>query len=352
MHPTIGLTMIVRNEARCIARCIQSAQSVVDSVTVCDTGSTDGTVEIARNLGAHVVHAVWQDDFSAARNVSLDHSQADWNLVLDADEWLDSGVTREQLQVSPGTTPFVGLITVRSAFAADGRSGQAEAWLPRLLPSGVRYHGRIHEQPAHQLKQRALDVLVHHDGYEPAQAAKKLERNEVLLHAELKRQPNSSYHHFQFAVHLASQDRWPEALHSFMRSVALGGMSQPFAHELAVNLIHAQCRCQQFRDAIDLVPQLQQRWPASSDIHFAIGNLYLDVALAHPADAVDCWLPAAQQAWLTCLEIGEHGQGDVHVMGRGSYLAAHNLAVVYEGLGRSSEAQHYRQIAATSPLSH
>ena len=58
---------------------------------VLDTGSSDDTVAIAERHGATVHRFAWCDDFAAARNAALDRSDADWNLILDADEWLDTG---------------------------------------------------------------------------------------------------------------------------------------------------------------------------------------------------------------------------------------------------------------------
>ena len=84
----INLVMIVRNEERSLERCLKSAEHLVDDIIIADTGSADRTKEIARNAGALVLEYEWNDDFSAARNFALDHSDGDWNLVLDADETL------------------------------------------------------------------------------------------------------------------------------------------------------------------------------------------------------------------------------------------------------------------------
>jgi glycosyltransferase involved in cell wall biosynthesis len=88
--PTISLCMIVKNEAENLPRCLASVESLVDEMIVLDTGSTDGTVELARSLGAQVEHFAWCDDFSQARNVALEYVTGDWVLVLDADEVLRS----------------------------------------------------------------------------------------------------------------------------------------------------------------------------------------------------------------------------------------------------------------------
>src|SRR5664279_4373663 len=87
----LALVMIVRDEARCLERCLASARPWVDEMLVLDTGSLDATMDVARRAGARVERFAWSDDFAAARNAALAHSDAAWRLVLDADEWISGG---------------------------------------------------------------------------------------------------------------------------------------------------------------------------------------------------------------------------------------------------------------------
>ena len=89
--PRIAATLIGRNEARCLARCLESVAPFVDRIVVLDTGSTDRTVVIAKAAGAEVHHLPWPDDFAEARNHVMACADADWNLMLDADEWISAG---------------------------------------------------------------------------------------------------------------------------------------------------------------------------------------------------------------------------------------------------------------------
>jgi len=69
--PLLSLAMMVKNEEAFLEDALRSAAPYVDEMVVVDTGSTDRTVEIARDLGARVEFFAWCDDFSAARNYSL-----------------------------------------------------------------------------------------------------------------------------------------------------------------------------------------------------------------------------------------------------------------------------------------
>src|SRR5215467_12378861 len=85
----LTLSMIVKNAEATLARCLDSTRAVVDAISICDTGSTDGTLDIARQYGASVKVIAWENDFARARNVALEQVDSEWVLSLDADEMLD-----------------------------------------------------------------------------------------------------------------------------------------------------------------------------------------------------------------------------------------------------------------------
>ncbi len=84
----ISLCMIVKNEEDCLGTCLDSLKGIVDEMIVVDTGSTDRTVEIAKEKGADVYHFDWTGDFSEARNYSFSLATGDYIYTADADEEL------------------------------------------------------------------------------------------------------------------------------------------------------------------------------------------------------------------------------------------------------------------------
>ncbi len=87
--PTLGLAMIVKNGAHTLRECLASVAGLTNQIVIADTGSTDGSAQLARDLGAKVFDLPWQDDFAQARNAALQALTTDWALVLDDDEELD-----------------------------------------------------------------------------------------------------------------------------------------------------------------------------------------------------------------------------------------------------------------------
>ena len=81
--------MIVRDEESVLARSLSCAAAVADEVIVVDTGSSDGSAEIASRAGAKVFGFKWQDDFAAARNYSFSLASCDYIMWLDADDVIE-----------------------------------------------------------------------------------------------------------------------------------------------------------------------------------------------------------------------------------------------------------------------
>lgn len=92
---TVSACMIVKNEERVLARCLDSLKGLVDEIILVDTGSTDGTKEIAKKYNCKVYDFKWIDDFAAARNFSFSKAVMDYIYVADADEVIDD-VNREK----------------------------------------------------------------------------------------------------------------------------------------------------------------------------------------------------------------------------------------------------------------
>ena len=85
----LSLCMIVKNEAETLEKCLRLARPHVDEIVVVDTGSTDGTREIARRYADVYDEIEWPDSFSLARNHSFDLATGDFIMCLDGDEYIE-----------------------------------------------------------------------------------------------------------------------------------------------------------------------------------------------------------------------------------------------------------------------
>lgn len=94
---SVSVILITKNEAANIRECIESV-SWADEIIVVDSGSTDGTADIARKLGAQVhVHADWPG-FGPQKNRALAYASKDWVFSIDADERVSPELKAEIVQ--------------------------------------------------------------------------------------------------------------------------------------------------------------------------------------------------------------------------------------------------------------
>ena len=95
---TFSLCMIVKNEEKVLARCLDSICDLMDEIIIVDTGSGDRTKEIAGRYTDRVYDFEWTGSFSDARNFSFSLAGCDYIYCADADEVLD-GENREKLRI-------------------------------------------------------------------------------------------------------------------------------------------------------------------------------------------------------------------------------------------------------------
>ena len=188
----LSACIIAKNEEADLPRCLGSLRGLVDEIVVHDTGSDDGTVEIAWSFGAIVVEEMWRYDFAYHRNVSIDATTAEWALIIDADEELvatDSEETRARLKA--GGLPDVLLVRMGSAYPG----GRLETLLqPRLLrrDSGLRYREPIGEFLDVGERQAALSNLtLHHHGSADVEVLRRKEERNLQIAESMARTPHA-----------------------------------------------------------------------------------------------------------------------------------------------------------------
>jgi glycosyltransferase involved in cell wall biosynthesis len=139
--------MIVKNEERHLARCLDSVRDLAGEMIVVDTGSTDRTPQIAAGYGARVIAFDFTIvDFAAARNCALALATGRWVLMLDADETLDPAGA-PLLQTLAAGSDNMGYLLERRNIPADPSARTTLDYVVRLFPnrSEYRYRGRVHE---------------------------------------------------------------------------------------------------------------------------------------------------------------------------------------------------------------
>lgn len=339
----INLVMIAKNESRSLERCLRAARPLADRIILADTGSTDGTPRIARSFGAEVFEFPWIGDFSAARNFALEQSDGDWNLILDADEYVISG-TRADLEAAASGGKALGVIVREDLFQDKEGIQTAVALLPRLLPAGVRYQGRIHEQPKSALPLVRLPLRVSHDGY---LVPGKGERNLELLRQAAAEEPEDGYYQFQLAATLKNLGRGEESLPHFSEFCRLARPDEAFWAQGMVLYLYALAdmgRPEDMERGLRLIGSVRSRLAGRADFCFACGIFYMKLVLSDTARYIS-YFPEIEASWKRCLALGEQAE-DGTVAGTGSFKAAYNLGLLYEMQGDKEKAERLYRMAA------
>lgn len=215
--------MIVKNEEALLARCLDSVRRVVDQIVIVDTGSEDETLRIAERYGAEIHHYKWRDDFSAARNRSLQYAKGDWILWMDADEYLlpDSVPKLKRLLVAE-SRPVIYKIQIQNLQSDQKAVSLSDAHRLFTNWKGIRFSGRIHEQIYPSAKavgaaERESEVYLYHLGYSYTgeKAARKNRRNKKLLERMVREEPRNAYAQYTLGQHYGLNRQHDKAIHHY-----------------------------------------------------------------------------------------------------------------------------------------
>ena len=207
-EPILSLCMVVKDEEHNLRQCLETVGDAADEVVVVDTGSQDRTREVANDLGARVFSFQWVNDFSAARNFSIDKAQGKYIFWLDADDRLRPNEREKLKALKPWLAENEGKEAFYFRVINENDSGPKGEFIQlRLFPyiPGARFEGRIHEQVYHVLGELGvrlskLDILIDHMGYDDEEAEReKAQRNLAILLEDLEKEPESPYLHFHIA---------------------------------------------------------------------------------------------------------------------------------------------------------
>ena len=205
----LSVCLITRNEEKNLPRALASVRSVADEVIVADTGSSDRTVELAKESGAVVCHFPWCDDFSAARNFAISQAHGDWIFWLDADEEL-LGESVEEVRASMARNDALAFFVRRQDLKqADRLDYYTMMWQLRLFRrrDDLRFRGRCHpEFHPHigEIEEKTGLTVFHstitmrHYGYLGELAPAKMKRGAHLMEMELRDRPGQIYYLIEY----------------------------------------------------------------------------------------------------------------------------------------------------------
>lgn len=290
-RPTISAAMIVKNEARFLPGCLESLAGKVDEIVIVDTGSTDGTIEIAESAGVQLLHQAWQGDFAGPRNFGLEHVGSDWVLYIDADERLSlprGGRLADYLDPA-AVAGFV-------RFRPKTNFTRYREWRLFRADPRIRFAGLIHETVVPSIKAVSrregwpvvqTDVEIDHLGYD-GDISHKHPRNLALLEQALPLDPDRLFYWHHLAETYAALGRVEEAENAARKGLERAEGQEEDNRGATASLLYqflVRRDLQAGRDPFSLLAAALAREPGDYALHFLRGRALL--AAGEPQQALD-----------------------------------------------------------------
>ncbi|MBX4262479.1 glycosyltransferase [Clostridium estertheticum] len=224
----LSIGMMVKNESKYLRACLESLKPIRDAIEseliIVDTGSTDNTVEIAKEFTDKVYFHQWNSDFSEIRNVTIKYSIGEWFLVIDGDEVINnpSGIIDffNSAEIKKYKTACVSV----KNFSSIGNEENFTVFTStRIFKKDKEFcfEGAVHNQPIWKKPMILLDSEILHYGYitdDKELMDKKFLRTSEILKNELKKKPEYIYYIYQLAVSYAMHGDRLEALETIEKA--------------------------------------------------------------------------------------------------------------------------------------
>ncbi len=278
--PRLSVCMIVKNEERFLAQCLESIKDVASEIIIVDTGSTDRTMEIAREYGAKVFEHPWQKDFSLHRNQSIGYATGDWILQIDADEELVAESRAELLNLITNAPEHInGYAVVIQDYFQDGRKNFSFNF-PRIFRNGVgvRYIGIVHNQVDIPGVVDFSSVRLNHYGYDLDRKTmlRKYKRSVDLLRKVVREQPDSAEAWYYLTNAYSQYHRHEKCIEAAGRvleivqnepnpPIMLVGIYFPYITSLAA--------LKRFDEALEVAWKALEVYPENVDVYYCLARI-------------------------------------------------------------------------------
>ena len=286
----LSLCMIVKNEEENIKECLDRALEYVDEAIIVDTGSTDNTRNILKDYEkldkVTVIDYVWDNDFSKARNKSLENAKGDYILILDADEriFCDRLKLEEYLLQS---NELVYTIAIYNIY--ENQEMVVSNGMLRLYKNqNPFYYGAIHEQLEIDGKKRlgaAIDDKIcklYHFGYSKNafKVKGKQKRNMDIINAEIERDPKKPFNWYNKGVMEMIAGNLDVAIDDFIKAHELCNGDRMVYHEdLVIRMIQCMLMQKKYGQVIDFINNLVNDPDINKmpDIYYYMGICFKEI---------------------------------------------------------------------------
>lgn len=286
---TLSLCMITKNEEKNIKSCLESVANIVDEIIIVDTGSTDKTIEIAKSYGAKVFTHKWNDDFSEARNISLEKATKDWIIVLDGDEVLPQE-DGKKLKNIINSTSMEGLY-LRLENIVDNKSlGDAVVLRVFRNKKPYRFRSKMHEQVIFSIEEhagkdkiQATNLKILHFGYDANiyNMEEKQKRNLKILES-YPEEERDGYFYYSIGNEYSRANDINKSLDMYYKGLEYAKNSYPnqlpsYLPYLILNISKSLASLKKYDEAINILTEFKNKYPNFRDLYFLQCLYYIEI---------------------------------------------------------------------------
>ena len=333
--------MIVKNESKKLERCLSSVTNIANEIIIVDTGSEDNTKEIALSFNAKVFDFKWTFSFSEARNYSINKSTGDYNLIIDADEYVTKCDIDELQRFMESNS--IGKVKRIDLFNNKDIIDRENIYITRFLPKGIYYTRKIHEQIDSVLPRINTPIELTHDGY-VNRSNTNFHRNIDLLKLEINGNPKEAYNYYQIAKEYKGLQDYKMATQFYEKGYETIKSTDPYYPNLIVDYINNLINTRNFKKALTLIAESEKSLTDYPDFYFTCGVFYMELVMSDVNKYIE-YFPLIEKSYFKCIEIGET-KNYASVAGTGSYSALYNLGTFYESSGNFTKAIQYYTLSA------
>ncbi|MCI8530764.1 MAG: glycosyltransferase [Lachnospiraceae bacterium] len=329
----ISVCIITKNEKENLRECLQRLIGYGFEVVVVDTGSADGTIDMAAKYTSSIYEFPWCNDFAKAKNFAVAKASNDMVFVLDSDEFIKAVDIPKLKTLLKQNPKGVGRILRKNYLQKTQGQMEAKEYINRIFDRRYyHYEGRIHEQlvanDKSPYKTYIAPVEVEHSGYflTEEEKRKKALRNIGLLKEVLEEEGDDPYLLYQLGKSYYMMGEHGMACDYFSK-----GLSFELEPELEYVIDMVNCygyallNAGRAKEALGFTG-IQEAFGGTSDFWFLMGFIYMNNELYQ--DAVASFEKAVS------LHKGS-------VTGVDSYMAYYNIGVIYECLLKIDKAVDY-----------
>ncbi|WP_392486353.1 glycosyltransferase [Haloimpatiens sp. FM7315] len=328
----LSLCMIVKDEKENLEGCLSKIASFVDEIVIVDTGSKDCTKDIAKKYTNKIYDFNWCNDFSKARNYSIEKASNDWVLVLDADEYIEEfnkSAIEDSIKKDFNNTKVGRIKRINVIEDSNGDKKYIE-YVNRLFNKKYfHYEGMIHEQIV-SLQDKTYDtfklrITANHIGYtkEVLSRTNKLKRNIDMLREAIRENPKDPYLYFQLGKSYFMKKDYIKSACNFEKALSFKlDFRLEYVSDLVESYGYSLINSNDFSKALTL-EKFRELYANQPDFHFLLGLIYMNNAK----------FTEAVESFLKCTEFTEG-----KVEGITSFLPNYNIGVIFDILGYKEEA--------------